>query len=177
MPVSVKNNVRKNTPAEKRTLGNISLKNTKLGAGQEFVLLVRWSKARVKGIVLFTDTGIRTYPGWASITKGGGFRSKPRRCRTDRNQHAYANTCRVQAAGPAWASGPEDRSKIETGVTSHVEIESIELRPTLVVFTVTDEDLSLPLDIRRSSLSNRLAARKLTQVFSYSSPALIPDAL
>ena len=35
----------------------------------------------------------------------------------------------VQAAGPAWALGPEDPSNIETEIPSHVEIEPIEPRP------------------------------------------------
>ena len=37
--------------------------------------------------------------------------------------------CRqVQAAGPAWDLGPEDRNNIETNIRNHVEIESIEPR-------------------------------------------------
>ena len=39
----------KNTPPEK-TLGSISLKNTKLGAGEQFLLLDCTTKARVKGV-------------------------------------------------------------------------------------------------------------------------------
>ena len=32
--------------------------------------------------------------------------------------------------GPAWVLGPEDRSNVETEIPNHVEIESIEPRPT-----------------------------------------------
>ena len=69
--------------------------------------------------------------GWASITKVGG---------SDRNRNViepietktFTQTRRrVQAAGPAWVWGPEDRSNIETEIPNHVEIESIEPRPTL----------------------------------------------
>ena len=71
--------------------------------------------------------------GWVSITKGG--------C-SDRNRdviepieiETFTQTRRqVQAAGPAWALGPEDRSNIETEIPNHVGIESIEPRPTLYV--------------------------------------------
>ena len=47
----------KNTPPEKKTLGEISLKNSESGAGEEFLLLLCRGKGRVKGVFLFTDTG------------------------------------------------------------------------------------------------------------------------
>ena len=50
LPVSVK----RNTPPEKRTPGKISLKNTKSGAGEEFLLLDCTVKARSKGVFLQT---------------------------------------------------------------------------------------------------------------------------
>ena len=56
MPVSVKN-----TPPEKETRGNISFKNTRSEAGQEFVLLSCRAKARVKGVICFTDTDITSH--------------------------------------------------------------------------------------------------------------------
>ena len=40
---------------------------------------------------------------------------------------------RNEKLGQAWVLGPEDRRNIETQIPSHVEIESIELRPTLYV--------------------------------------------
>ena len=42
--------MKKNTPPEKRTLGNFSLKNTKSGAGEGFLLLGCMAKACVKGV-------------------------------------------------------------------------------------------------------------------------------
>ena len=41
----------------------------------------------------------------------------------------------MQAAGPAWVLGPEDRSNIETKIPNHAEIKSIEPIPTLGVLT------------------------------------------
>ena len=37
----------------------------------------------------------------------------------------------AQAAGPAWVSGPEDRSDIEAEIPNHVETEPIEPMPAL----------------------------------------------
>ena len=77
------------------------------------------------------DRDCLTTTGWASIAKGGV---------SDRNRNVIepieAETLtrrrrKVQAAGPAWALGPEDRSNAETKIQSHVEVESIEPRPAL----------------------------------------------
>ena len=44
---------------------------------------------------------------------------------------------RNKKLGPAWALGPEDRSDIETKTPNHVEIESIEPRPSLPFLTAS----------------------------------------
>ena len=56
--------------------------------------------------------------GFQIETEASSNRSKTKRLRNNQ-------------LGPAWASGPEDRSNIETKIPIHVEIESIEPRPTL----------------------------------------------
>ena len=65
--------------------------------------------------------------GWASITQRGGFRSKPKRYRPDRNQNVHVTTCSVQHG--CWAPKIEAISKPK--IPNHLEIESIEPRPTL----------------------------------------------
>ena len=54
----------------------------------------------------------------------------------------------VQAAGPAWALGPEDRSLFETEIPNHVEIESIEPRCTLGFHFVDLPGISETLSMR-----------------------------
>ena len=41
----------KNTPPDEKTCGNISLQNTKSGAGEQFLLLCCGAKARSKGVL------------------------------------------------------------------------------------------------------------------------------
>ena len=48
----------KHTPPEKKTFWSIGLQNTKSGAGDQFLLLGRRTKAPWKRSVRFTDTGI-----------------------------------------------------------------------------------------------------------------------
>ena len=62
----------KNTPPEKKTLGKISLKNTKSRAGKEFLPLVCRAKARPKG-VCFSQT-----PVLATFTGGFQLRVSPK---------------------------------------------------------------------------------------------------
>ena len=71
--------------------------------------------------------------GFKAPKRGGGqietetfsHRSRPNRSRTQARRQ-------VQAAGPAWAWGPEDRSNIEAQIPNHAEIESTEPRPALI---------------------------------------------
>ena len=49
--------LKKNTPPEKKTHGNISFKNTKSKAGEQFLLRDCKARAHPKGVFLFTDTG------------------------------------------------------------------------------------------------------------------------
>ena len=50
----------KNTPPEKKTCGKSSFQSTKSGAGEQFLPLDCFAKARAKGF-FFTDTGIVVY--------------------------------------------------------------------------------------------------------------------
>ena len=54
IPVSANKNI-----PEKKTLGKTSLRSTKSGPGEEFMLLLCKAKACIKGVCLFTDTGIK----------------------------------------------------------------------------------------------------------------------
>ena len=53
IPVSVKN-----TPPGKKTLWKTGFQSTKSCAGEQLFLLCYMAGARVKGLFLFTDTGI-----------------------------------------------------------------------------------------------------------------------
>ena len=56
IPVSVQ----QKDPPDKETNCKISFDNTESGAGLQSLLLGRMAKAHVKGVVLFTDTGMTT---------------------------------------------------------------------------------------------------------------------
>ena len=47
-----------NTPPDKKTGWKPSFESTKSGAGLQFLLLGRMAKAHLKGMFLFTDTGM-----------------------------------------------------------------------------------------------------------------------
>ena len=55
----------KNVPPERRTRGKFSFKNTKSGAGEQFLPQECMAKARVKGVFLFTGTGMTLTVGSA----------------------------------------------------------------------------------------------------------------
>ena len=71
------------------------------------------------------------FPVLVSIAKGGVLNRNRNVVEAIGTETFMQTRHRVQAAGPAWALGPEDRSDVETKIPSHVEIESIEPRPTL----------------------------------------------
>ena len=72
------------------------------------------------GMVQSTQAGLQITKGGGQIeTEASSNRSKPKRLRNMR-------------LGPAWVLGLEDQRNIETKIPSHVEIEAIELRPTLL---------------------------------------------
>ena len=64
----------KEIPPDKNAGWKISFENTKSGAGLQFRLLGRMAKAPVKGVFLFTDTGIALGCrglGWRGYRDGG----------------------------------------------------------------------------------------------------------
>ena len=65
--------------------------------------------------------------GWASITKWGRVQVETEAL----SNPSETTTLCGDKLGPAWAVGPEDRSSIETEIPNHLEIKSIEPRPTL----------------------------------------------
>ena len=83
---------------------------------------IRWQCGRIQSTWQCQGTLL----GWTSVTEGDDSvetktlsnRSEPKRLRNKK-------------LGPAWVLSPEDRSNIETKIPNHVEIESIEPRPTL----------------------------------------------
>ena len=58
----------KNTPPEERACGKTGFKNTKSGAGEQFLLVDCRGKAPVKGVCLFTDTGMAAYDVKPQVT-------------------------------------------------------------------------------------------------------------
>ena len=70
------------------------------------------------------------------------FRSKPKRYRTDQHRNAYVTTSSVQHG-----LGHEDRSKSETKIPNHVEIEPIEPRPTLEMLRAENDPFENALEV------------------------------
>ena len=88
----------KNTPPEKRTLGKTSLKSTKSGAGEGFLLLGCMAKATAKGMFLFTDTGRNRHAkSWHPLSLSLSLSLSL--CNTDACMHAIIARTREQVDG------------------------------------------------------------------------------